>query len=212
LESPEIKLLSSADARLAEVIKHYGDLSYTLHTDGFAFLAETVVGQMLSNKAADVIASRLYDICGGAVSIEAVRRLAQPTIKSIGLSDQKATYIKGLAEFVHNRPDFFEEIAELNDDALIRRLTAIRGIGAWSAKMYLIFVLNRQDVLPFEDGAFLQAYKWIYETNDVKPQTIIKKCEPWKPYSSLAARYLYRALDFGLIHDEKLNDMLRSHD
>lgn len=92
----------------------------------------------------------------------------------------------------------------MDDEAVIKRLTSIRGIGTWSAKMYLIFVLNRLDILPFEDGAFLQAYKWLYKTDDLKSSSIVAKCAPWKPYSSLAARYLYRALDSGLVRDADL--------
>jgi DNA-3-methyladenine glycosylase II len=74
--------------------------------------------------------------------------------------------------------------------------------------MYLIFVLNRLDVLPFEDGAFLQAYKWLYATDDVKPRHITERCALWKPYSSLAARYLYHALDYGLTKDVDLTAKL----
>ena len=85
---------------------------------------------------------------------------------------------------------------------VIHEMTKIRGIGTWTAKMYLIFVLNRPDVLPVEDGAFLQSYRWAYKTNNCKPATLMKKCKKWKPYSSIAARYLYRALDSRLTKEE----------
>jgi DNA-3-methyladenine glycosylase II len=75
--------------------------------------------------------------------------------------------------------------------------------------MYLIFVLNRLDVLPYEDGAFLQTYKWLYGTDDIRHSSIKEKCAPWTPYASLAARYLYRALDGGLMQDAELNAKLR---
>ena len=64
--------------------------------------------------------------------------------------------------------------------------------------MFLIFVLDRPDVLPFEDGAFLQTYRWLYKTDEVSPESIKKKCKKWRPYSSYTARYMYRALDTGL--------------
>ena len=64
--------------------------------------------------------------------------------------------------------------------------------------MYLIFYLQREDILPLEDGAFLQAYKWLYNTKVTKPQSITKRCAKWKPYTSIGARYMYRALDTGL--------------
>nr|DAO73628.1 MAG TPA: 3-methyladenine DNA glycosylase [Caudoviricetes sp.] len=64
--------------------------------------------------------------------------------------------------------------------------------------MYLIFCLNRQDILPYEDVAFLQGYRWAYKTDDCSPSSIQKRCKKWKPYSSIASRYMYRALDTGL--------------
>lgn len=90
----------------------------------------------------------------------------------------------------------------MSDQEIIRELTSIKGIGIWTAKMYLIFVLDRPNVLPYEDGAFLQAYRWAYKTDNLSPDAIKKKCKKWSPYSSIAARYLYRALDTGLTKDE----------
>lgn len=203
-DSPEIQALCEADARLALVIRHYGDLSYTPHPDPFSHTVENIIGQMLSSKAADAIAARLYTLCGGKLTPTAILRLDKPLLRGIGLSGQKSEYIMLMAALLHDKPDFFDTLIDLPDVEVIKKLTALRGIGTWSAKMYLIFVLNRLDVLPYEDGAFLQAYKWLYATDDVKPHSIIKRCEPWKPYSSLAARYLYRALDSGLIRDANL--------
>lgn len=94
------------------------------------------------------------------------------------------------------------ELQNLSDDEVIKKLTSLRGIGLWTAKMYLIFVLNRQNVLPVEDVAFLQSYKWMYKTDDISKDSVIKKCEKWSPYSSIAARYLYRALDTDLTKNE----------
>ena len=91
---------------------------------------------------------------------------------------------------------------EMSDTEVIHEMTKIRGIGTWTAKMYLMFVLNRPDILPVEDGAFLQGYRWAYKTDDYKPASIAKKCKKRKPYSSIAARYLYRALDMGLTKEE----------
>ena len=90
----------------------------------------------------------------------------------------------------------------MTDSEIMKSLTSIKGIGNWTAKMYLIFVLNRPDILPVEDVAFLQAYQWLYKTDDRTPKSVQKKCNKWKPYSSIAARYLYRALDGGLTKEE----------
>ena len=82
-----------------------------------------------------------------------------------------------------------------SDAEVIAALTKIRGIGSWTAKMYLIFVLNRPNILPFENGAFLQVYRWMYKTDDTNRKAVEQKRQKWKPYSAIAARFLYRALD-----------------
>lgn len=209
--SPEIQALCEADARLAFVIKHYGDLSYTPHSDPFAHIVESIIGQMLSNKVAEAIATRLYKLCGGEMAPASILSLDIPSLRSIGLSGQKAEYIMQMAELLDVEPGFFDKLTHLSDIDVIKELTSLRGIGPWSAKMHLIFVLDRLDVLPFEDGAFLQTYRWLYETGNVKPSSIIERCDMWKPYSSIASRYLYRALDSGMTRDENLRTELNMY-
>ena len=152
---------------------------------------------MLSVKAADKIYQRLLSLCGGSVTVESISSLSDEDIKTIGTSKQKLRYIRSLTEAVSSGALDFSILPQLCDSDVMKKLTAIQGIGNWTAKMYLIFVLNRQDVLPVEDGAFLQAYRWLYETNDTSRAAIEDRCDAWKPYSSIAARYLYRALDGG---------------
>lgn len=207
--SPEVQALCASDERLSLLIEHYGSLSYSLHTDVFSFFIETIIGQMLSNKAADAIAACMYKLCGGELTGEAVLKLDTTALKNIGLSGQKADYILGFASLMDKQPDYFKDLTEAPDEEVIKCLTSSRGIGAWTSKMYLIFVLNRLDVLPYEDGAFLQVYKWLYGTDDIKPPSIKQKCAPWKPYSSIATRYFYRALDQGLMQDASLSEKRR---
>lgn len=203
IESAEVRHLSQADKRLASVIQSIGDMTYNVHTNGFSFVIETIIGQMLSVKAADAIKVRLYDVCDGELFFSTINRLDKSIIKSTGLSTNKVEYIKTFASVIEKDQDFLNRLRELDDINVIRKLTSIRGIGSWTAKMYLIFVLNRQDVLPFEDGAFLQAYKWLYSTDNVEKTVVIETCRPWSPHSSLAARYLYVALDSGLVSKKK---------
>ena len=106
-----------------------------------------------------------------------------------------------LAELVRDNPGYLGGLHALPDDQIIRRITALYGLGPWSAKMFLIFVLDRPDVLPYEDGAFLQAYRKLYQTDEIKSAAIAKRCACWSPYTTLAARYLYRALDEGLLEN-----------
>lgn len=197
-----IKHLSDKDKRLAKVIDAIGDIECNIHDDPFEFIVGEIVGQMLSNKVADVITDRLYDLCGGEITLDSVQELSVDDLRSIGISNAKSQYILNFAEAVKSGQIDFAEIQKMPDETVMKRLMSVHGIGAWTSKMYLIFVLQRPDVLPYEDGAFLQAYKWLYKPKDLSREAIIKKCKKWKPYSSIAARYLYRALDTGLTKQE----------
>ena len=179
-----------------------GEISYQPHSDGFSFLIHEIIEQMLSIKAGTVIYSRLQMLCDNDVCPEKVSRLTEEQIKSIGTANSKVSYIKGVTEAVQNGNLDLEELPELSDEEVIKKLTSLQGVGIWTAKMYLIFVLDRRDILPIEDVAFLQSYMLMYKTDDVSYDSVIKKCKKWKPYSSIAARYLYRALDMGLTKNE----------
>ena len=210
VSSPEVRHLCEADGRLAAVIRHYGDLEYRVHSDHFRFLVETIIGQMLSNKVADIIIGRMDGICGGDVSCQKVLSLGFEKIRAIGLSRTKTDSILGFAGLVDGTPGFFQELELLPEAEVLSRLTGIRGIGNWTVKMYLIFSLDKPDILPHEDGAFLQVYKWLYQTEEVSAKSIAERCRPWSPCSSIAARYLYRVLDSDLMDDKELNAALES--
>ena len=107
-----------------------------------------------------------------------------------------------LTQAILNKEFVIEQLYDLPDDQVMKRLIELRGIGSWTAKMFLIFVLNRNNILPYEDVAFLQSYQWLYKSKDRDIAAIKKKCKKWEPYSSIAARYLYRALDTGLTKEE----------
>lgn len=137
-------------------------------------------------------------MCRGDVSPQTVAGLSLPNLRGIGLSNAKSQYISDLSNYVLRKPGFFTELQQMSEDELVKEIVRLRGLGVWSAKMYLIFVLNKLDVLPYEDSAFRQAYSWLYSTSDLSNKAIEARCAIWKPYSSIAARYLYRALDSGL--------------
>ena len=197
-DSPEIIYLKKKDRRLALLIDHIGDIECHVHEDDFSFVVCEILGQMLSNKVADVICDRLYKICDGEINAEKIIALGYEELRAIGTSNAKANCILEFSEKVISGEVSFEKIKTSTEEEVYKILTATKGIGAWTAKMYLLFVLGCQDVLPYEDGAFVQTYKWIYEIKEVKPKDIVKKCRKWSPYSSLGARYFYRALDMGI--------------
>lgn len=200
--SPSIQHLCRVDKRIAKVISMVGKLEYLPHSDGYAFLIHEIIEQMLSIKAGKKIYERLLSLCDDKITPAKIARLSEEQLKSCGTSSSKAEYIKIITQAIISRDLVLSDLTKLSDLDVIKKLTKYRGIGNWTAKMYLIFVLNRQNVLPYEDGAFLQVYKWLYKTDDLTPKAVEKKCRKWKPYSSIAARYMYRALDLGLTKEE----------
>lgn len=177
--TPSIQYLIRKDKRLSKVISMVGPLTYTPHDDNdtYSFLVHGIIEQMLSKKAGQKIYERLEKICIDQITPESISRLSDEEIRSCGTSNAKVTYIRSLTNAVVNNDIDFRVLNELSDTEIIKKLTTIRGIGNWSAKMYLIFVLDRQDVLPFEDGAFLQSYRWMYKTEDCSSKAVLDKCK-----------------------------------
>lgn len=202
-DTPSVQYLCKKDRRLAKVINMVGSITYTTHADDpYAFLIHEIIEQMLSVKAGAKIYGRLVDLCNGNITPNAIAGMGEEEIKSIGTSVNKAKCIMALTDAVVNGSLSFDEITALTDDEVIYELTKIKGIGQWTSKMFLIFVLDRTDILPFEDVAFLQSFKWLYKKNDADKAFVKKKCNKWKPYRSIASRYMYRALDMGLTREE----------
>lgn len=201
--TPSVQYLCRKDKRLAKVIYMVGSISYEPHLDDpFPFLIHEIVEQMLSIKAGAKIFSRLEALCNGHVTPLSIDVLSIDDLRTIGTSSAKAKYIKSAATAVLNGTLNFTYFSTMTDDAILKELIQLPGIGMWTAKMYLIFVLDRQNILPYEDVAFLQSYRWLYKTKDVSRASVEKKCKKWKPYSSIASRYLYRALDMGFTKTE----------
>ena len=203
MNHPAVLYLCEHDRRLEKVIKVVGPIHYSLHGDNsYAFLIHEIIEQMLSVKAGQKIFARFAELCGGAISPDYVSKLSIEEIKEAGMSRSKARSILGLTTAIINGTIDLDSLCKMSDMEVIKQLTSIHGIGKWTAKMYLLFVLGRPDVLPYEDGAFLQTYRWLYNTLDCSPKAVEQKCRKWKPYSSVAARYFYRALDMGLTKTE----------
>ena len=194
--------LQKVDKRLSKVIERIGVLEYHSYNDsgdGFVFLVREIVGQMISSKVKKVLYNRLLELCRNEITPYCILTLSIEDLRGIGLSKSKSEYIINLANLAKDGKINFSSLSQMSDENVITRLTAIKGIGNWTAKMYLIFFLQREDVLPHEDGAFIQSYKWLYNTNKIDKASISQKCKKWKPYTSIGARYLYRALDTGLV-------------
>lgn len=201
-QHPVVQHLCKKDKRLAKLIDMVGEIEYRTQPDCFARLVRSIINQMLSNKVSHVIGDRVAALCGGSITAENLLKLDREQLRGAGLSYTKADNILDIAKAASDGSLDFSNFPNMTDEEVIKELTRLRGIGTWSAKMFLIFTLNRMDVLPFEDVAFLQTYAWLYKTKDLQPASIVKRCKKWKPYSSIAARYFYYALDMGLTKRE----------
>lgn len=195
--SKSVRYLCSADERLAKAIRAVGKFSYAREDDPYAFLVHVIIEQMLSIAVGRKIYMRLDELSGG-IKPENVANLTEEELRSVGMSSRKSGYILNTTDAVLKGELNFKKLERLMDDEVMKTLRSIKGIGPWTAKMYLIFVLDRQDVLPIEDLTFMQALKWLCGVNDMTAAEAKARCAAWSPYSSVAARYLYRAFDSGL--------------
>ena len=207
LDSPEIQYLIQRDNKLGAIIRRIGPMSYTVHSDGYSFLIHEIIEQMLSVKAGQKIYSRLVDLCDGKLTPDRVSLLSFEQIKSIGTANSKVKFIQEITNEVSSGNLDFNELNSLSDEDAYKKLMSFRGIGNWTASMYLLFVKNSQDILPYDDAAFLQTFKWLYKKQKVNKNIVLKKCKKWSPFSSLASRYFYKALDTGLTKT-KVEDLL----
>lgn len=202
MDMPSVQYLCRKDKRLAKVISMVGAITYAPHTNGYSFLVHEIIEQMLSVKAGQKIYTRLEALCDDEISPSRITALSDDEIRSIGTSASKVSYIRNITNTIIEGTLNLDDLAQKSDAEVMSALTKIRGIGNWTAKMYLIFVLDRPDILPTEDVAFLQGYRWAYKTVDCSRKSVEQKCKKWKPYSSIAARFLYRALDMGFTKNE----------
>lgn len=198
-----IAFLKRRDKKLAWLIGRIGKISHVDTKDDFQFFVEQIVGQMLSIKVADVMIGRLTDYCRGTITVDAICSLSVEEFRSLGISTRKAECIRQVASMIRGGTLDFVQLRGLPDADIMKILTSIKGIGPWTAKMYL-YKIHRLDVLPYEDVVFLSAYKWLYRTRNVKPEVVRHRCRKWSPYASIAAMYLYAAYEEGLIGTEAL--------
>jgi DNA-3-methyladenine glycosylase II len=199
-DSESLRHLIKADKKFATLYRLVGELSYQLSGDPYSFIIETIVGQMISNKVAEIFTDRLIKICNsGKIDTNSVKRLSLDKLQSIGISRRKAQCIIDFTDKYDAKKYTAKNLSSLSDDEIIKEITSVKGLGIWSAKMFLLFVLGRENILPYEDAAFLQAFVWYNGLLSSPSKSDIKRMgEKWSPYMSVAARYLYKALDNGL--------------
>ena len=158
------------------------------------------MSQQISVKAAETIFRRLKEALGGRISPRRVLELNAKALRAAGVSGQKVSYLRDLAEKWTDRTITPQHFSRLSDEEIIETLTQVRGIGRWTAEMFLIFSLTRLDVLPVDDLGFQRAVQLAYGYRSLPAaRTIRRIAEHWRPYRSIATWYLWRSLDNGLM-------------
>ena len=189
--------LKKSDPVLASLIEQVGPYRIEYREPQFETLVRSIVYQQISGKAAATVLDRLLGLVPKRkLTPRAILKLTPEQLRSAGLSGQKASYIRDLAEHTQAKRIDFSTIDDLTDADVIEHLTQVKGIGVWTAHMFLIFALRRHDVLPCADLGVRAAIKRAYKL-DVLPDAkqIEELAIAWRPYCSVATWYLWRSLD-----------------
>ena len=194
-----IKHFKKSDPILFEVIKRIGAIDTPTGRKGknyFLDLIESIVSQQLSGKAADKIFERFKTLFSGRkITPETVLKLKDEKIRKTGISYSKVKYIKDLASKVASGELLLQSLPELEDEKIVARLVQVKGIGRWTAEMFLIFTLGREDVFSHGDLGLNNAIKKIYKPQNHSRDAVEKIASKWSPYKSWASLILWRSLD-----------------
>jgi len=200
-----IKHLHGVDPVISRLIKQVGPFTLKLNRDRFGMLVRSILSQQISTKAARSICLKLNALIHPQpLSADVINKLTDEQLRSAGLSRQKVSYIKDLAAHVLDQRLRLERIGRLSDEDAITELIQVKGIGRWTAQMFLIFSLGRLDVFPHDDLGVRSSIKELYKLDELpgKHQSHAIAAS-WKPYSTVASWYCWRLID--LKNDPKLD-------
>lgn len=191
------RLLARRDPVLRDLIRRHGPcgLADRQHSDPFLALTHAIISQQLSTKAAATIAGRFDLLFGGRPTPAAVAAIPDAELRSVGLSTQKLRYMRDLAEKIETGVVDLDRLDDMSDEQVIEALTLVKGIGRWTAEMFLMFRLHRPDVLPTDDLGIVNAVKRAYQLRSrPTPRRLLRLGESWRPYRSVACWYLWASL------------------
>lgn len=184
------------DRKLAKVIDKVGEFNLSLTKNPYQSLVEAIITQQLSGKAADSISTRFRAIYGRFPKPADVMETSDAKLRKAGLSYMKISYIKDLSKKVESKEIRLSYMKDLTDEEVIVQLTQVKGIGRWTAEMFLIFSLGRLDVLPVGDLGLKKGIQRLYSLEELPEKGQIERiAQKWKPYRSVATWYLWRSLD-----------------
>ena len=188
--------LKKSDPTLAAIIERVGPCKLEFGEPTFHSLAESILYQQLNGKAAATIFNRFTALAGDPLTPQGILKLTDAQMREVGLSRQKTSYLRDLSEKTHAGLLDFERLAGMTEEDVIAHLTQVKGVGVWTAHMFLMFTLRRPDILPTGDYGVQAAMKKHYKKRKwPKPDVMHKIAKPWAPYRSIACWYLWRSLD-----------------
>ena len=188
--------LKKSDPILRAIIERVGPYKIEYGEPTFHSLAESILYQQLNGKAAVVIFNRFIEQTGDPVTPEGILKLSDAQMRAVGLSKQKTAYLRDLAQKTKDGLLNFERLGDMSNEEVIEHLTQVKGIGVWTAHMFLMFTLRRPDILPTGDYGIQAAMKKHYRKRKwPKPKDMEKIAKSWAPYRSVACWYLWRSMD-----------------
>jgi DNA-3-methyladenine glycosylase II len=191
------RLLARRDPVLRDLIREHGPcgLADAQHADPFRALVSAIISQQLSTKAAATIKARLETLAGAPLTPSRVASIDDEALRGVGLSRQKISYLRDLCGRVASGELALGALEKMGDEAVVTSLTSVKGIGRWTAEMFLMFRLHRPDVLPVGDLGIVKAVQRAYGMRKVPtPERLTKLGEQWRPYRSVACWYLWASL------------------
>ena len=190
------KILSKRDPILRKIINKFNKGFLTTRKDPFFSLCRTIVGQQISTKAADSIWLRFEEKCKKKIIPETILKLPNRSLKSAGLSRQKVSYLKNIAKSFKNKSFNIRDLKKMDDDLAIDYITKLKGLGIWSAQMFLMFNLNRPDIFPTKDIGLIRAISKNYKTSYPPSERFLNKISKMHSgYRSVLTWYMWRSID-----------------
>ena len=186
----EISYLRKKDKKLAEVIDQIGFVKRETDTDLFSSVVHHIVGQQISTKAQATIWKRMQDALG-EVNAESILSAGIPNLQALGMTFRKAEYITDFAEKVHEDTVNLEAVRRLSDEDAILELSALKGIGVWTAEMILLFCMQRPDIFSYDDLAIQRGLRMVYHHRKIDRSLFEKYRRRFSPYCSVASLYLW---------------------
>jgi len=193
-----VSKIKKNDSRLGVIIDQIGPCNLNRRTQGFSSLVHSIISQQLSKSSAQAIRSRFETLFGdNIVNPDGLMQISDSKLRATGLSKMKVEYLRSLANHIISGKINFLDLENMDDETVINTLIQVKGIGRWTAEMYLMFSMGRLDIFPFGDLAIRNAMRSIYDLNEIDFEAKAKEiAKRWRPFRTIGCWYLYQYIGF----------------